>query len=354
MDRVVMDGVTPATGVAIVSNSPLQRRRLQDAIGKFGLEAPFTGDPQRLMSLGCVPEVRLWLVTLEDEADHPSLFDHLLENTDAPILFGLDEAPRPGTTDYFSWERRLVDKLERQLGHLEQLDGQGSLEALDAGPELTATLERPQWIPPARADMPAQQVWVLGASLGGPAAIKAFLDHLPPDLPVGFVYAQHIDNNFIDVLARVLGRHASYKLRHAEPGYRVRNTDVVLMPVDREWTVDATGCLQPGHRPWPGPYGPSIDQVLLNLWAHYRQRCHAVLFSGMGNDGAIAAPQLSQQGSQIWVQSSDSCGNSSMPESVTETGCVSFTGNPVELAAKLVKTIAETCLLERRQHRDSA
>ncbi|WP_148864635.1 chemotaxis protein CheB [Marinobacter fonticola] len=341
-------------GVAIVSDSPLQRHRLQDAIGKFGLSSAFIGDPARLMAYPAIPEVQLWLVTLEDEADHPALFDYLLENTDAPILFGLDEAPSPGSTEFFRWERRLLDKLEQQLGALEQLDGETTLEALDQPSQKVAAAERPYWIPAGREGEPAEEIWVLGASLGGPAAVKTFLDSLPPGLPVGFVYAQHIDANFTDVLTRVLGRHAHYALRRAEEGIQVRNGDVVLLPVENEWYLDSAGCLQQKASPWPGPYGPSIDQVLLNVSDHYRHRCHAILFSGMGNDGAIAAPILQAYGSRIWVQDSHSCGNSSMPDSVKATGCTSFAGDPAQLARKLTQTIEEACLLKRRQQRDSA
>lgn len=340
-------------GVAIVSDSPLQRRRLQDAVGKFGLNTLFTGDPERLMAHPALPDVQLWLVTLEDEADHPTLFDFLLEATDAPILFGVDVAPTPGSTDSFRWERRLLDKLEQQLGALEQLDGAVALEALDQPAEPVTRRERPAWIPEGKQNEAAEEIWILGASLGGPAAVKAFLDNLPPGLPVGFVYAQHIDGNFTDVLTRVLGRHADYTLRRAESGYRVHNGDVVLLPVENEWFVDGAGCLQQKETPWPGPYGPSIDQVLLNVADHYRDRCHAILFSGMGNDGAIAAPLLRAYGSKIWVQNSDSCGNSSMPDSVAATGCTSFTGDPAQLARKLTQTIEEACLLKRRQQRDS-
>lgn len=341
-------------GVAIVSDSPLQRHRLQDAIGKFGLCSAFTGDPARLMAYPTVPDVQLWLVTLEDEADHPTLFDFLLENTDAPILFGLDEAPSPGSTEFFRWERRLVDKLEQQLGALEQLDGETTLEALDQPPQTVTAPERPHWIPAGKEGEPAEEVWILGASLGGPAAVKTFLDSLPPGLPIGFIYAQHIDGNFTDVLTRVLGRHAHYALRRAEEGARVRNGDVVLLPVENEWYLDTAGGLQQKSTPWPGPYGPSIDQVLLNVSDHYRERCHAILFSGMGNDGAIAAPILQAYGSRIWVQNSESCGNSSMPDSVKATGCTSFVGDPAQLARKLTQTIEESWLLKRRQQRDSA
>ena len=350
-----MTGVSERPRVGIVSDIVLQRHRLQEAASRFGLDVCFSGDPARLLGYPSFPDANLWLITLEDEADHPSLFDHLLENTEAPVLFGLDPAPKPGFTDYFRWERRLLDKLEQSLGHLEQLDSADAIEELaQEPPKTTQTPALPHWITPAAPGSVAEDIWILGASLGGPAAVKAFLDNLPPGLPVGFVYAQHIDNNFTDVLTRVLGRHAHYQLKKAEPGYRIRNGEVVMMPVEREWTLASDGALTERDSPWPGPYGPSIDQVLLNVGDHYGARCNAIFFSGMGNDGAIAAPLLKAYGSRIWVQESTSCGNSSMPDSVAATGCSGFCGTPEQLARELVKTIEESCLLKGRQKRDSA
>lgn len=349
-----MSGSAVRNSVGIVSDSVLQRHRLQEAASRFGLGAGFSGNPERLLGYAQIPDMQLWLVTLEDESDHPVLLDYLLEHSDAPILFGVDHAPKPGGTDYFRWERRLQDKLEQQLGALEQLDTQHELDQLAEATQPQRSPDLPQWITPAIAGQPAAEVWVLGASLGGPAAVKAFLDHLPAGLPVGFVYAQHIDSHFTDVLSRVLGRHAHYRLSTATAGMSVNNGDVILLPVEREWALDADGRFTEKDTPWPGPYGPSIDQVLLNVGDHYRERCHAILFSGMGNDGAIAAPLLRAYGSRIWVQSSESCGNSAMPDSIADTGCASFTGTPEQLARELVKTIEESCLLKGKQQRDSA
>jgi len=341
--------------VGIVSDVVLQRHRLQAAAAKFGLEVCFSGDPHRLQDQPVLPDAGLWLVTLEDEADHPALFDCLLENTDAPVLFGLDQAPAPGSAEYVRWERRLLGKLEQQLGALAQLDSQASLEQLaEQTPENAVSSELPHWLTPAAPDSVAEEIWVLCASLGGPAAVKAFLDHLPPGLPVGFIYAQHIEGHFAEVLTRVLGRHAHYTLQHAEENYRVKNGDVVLMPVEHEWAFESTGVLTELDTPWPGPYGPCIDKVLLNTADRYGAQCHAILFSGMGNDGAIAAPLLKAYGSQIWVQESTSCANSSMPDSVAATGCASFCGTPEQLAGELVKTIEKSCLLKGRQKRDTA
>lgn len=181
-----MAGPNGRPGVGIVSDVVLQRHRLQAATGKFGLDVSFSGDPERLMDYPAFPDAALWLVTLEDEADHPALFEHLLENTEAPVLFGLDQAPKPGTTEYFRWERRLLDKLEKQLGHLEQLDTANDIEELaETTPDAVDAPTLPHWITPAAPGSVAEEVWILGASLGGPAAVKTFLDHLPPRLPVG-------------------------------------------------------------------------------------------------------------------------------------------------------------------------
>ncbi|MDO6441602.1 chemotaxis protein CheB [Marinobacter sp. 2_MG-2023] len=350
-----MTGQNGRAQVGIVSDVVLQRHRLQSATAKFGLEVCFSGDPERLQGQPGFPEAGLWLVTLEDEADHPALFDYLLENTEAPVLFGLDQAPASSSMEYIRWERRLQGKLEQQLGELLKLDSRSSLEELaEQAPESETASEPPQWLTTAAPGSVAEDVWVLCASLGGPAAVKAFLDSLPPGLPVGFIYAQHIDGHFAEVLTRVLGRHAHYQLRHAEENYRVKNGDVVLMPVEHEWKFESTGVLTELDTPWPGPYGPSIDQVLLNTADHYGARCHAILFSGMGDDGATAAPLLKAYGSRIWVQESASCGNSSMPDSVAATGCSSFCGTPEQLARELVKTIEESCLLKGRQKRTTA
>jgi len=350
-----MSSVSERPRVGIVSDIVLQRHRLQAAASRFCLDVCFSGDPARLMAYPNFPDASLWLITLEDEADHPALFDYLLDNTDAPVLFGVDPAPKPGCTDYFRWERRLLDKLEQSLGHLEKLDSADAIEELaQEPPKPTGAPALSRWITPAAPGGLAEEVWILGASLGGPAAVKTFLDQLPAGLPVGFVYAQHIDNNFTEVLTRVLGRHAHYQLRSPESGYRIRNGDVVLMPVEHEWTLDDEGGLNERNTPWPGPYGPSIDQVLLNLGDHYGARCNTIFFSGMGNDGAIAAPLLKAYGSRIWVQESTSCGNSSMPDAIAATGCAGFCGTPEQLARELVKTIEESCLLKSRQKRDSA
>ena len=339
--------------VAIVSDNVLQRLRLQQAVLKLGLVVQFTGDPARYLQIGASVQADLWIVELEDENAQPQLLDDLLEDDDRILLFGLGSAPEPGNAEYPRWERRLFSKLQDQLGEVEVLDSVSSLEALCLG-EATERISPSSWVVPAGPEQKAEQVWILGASLGGPAAVKAFLDVLPGGLPLAFVYAQHIDHNFTQVLTRVLGRHAQYALVEAREGEPLRCGQVLFVPVDQELYLDEAGLIRFKPERWPGPYGPSIDQVMLNLANYYEACCHTILFSGMGNDGAVAAPLLKAYGNRIWVQTSDSCANSSMPDSVAATGCTEFAGTPEELAQRLVRCLEETELLARKHRRDTA
>jgi len=343
--------------VAIIADDVLQRHRLQCALGKYGVPVTFNGSPERYLTSADEITASLAIVEMPDESDHADLLDKLLSRDDCTVLFGPGAAPSPGNQEYVRWERRLFDKLESQCGRLEELDNEASLEVLDdqskAEPE-QVTIPMPPWLEPVPEGTPAKSVWVLGASLGGPAAVKSFLDHLPAGLPVGFLYAQHIDAQFCAVLGRVLGRHARYRLLPAVTGERISCGQVVQVPVDQELTINDDGTMMLHDRPWQGPYGPSIDQVINNTARHYGEHCHTILFSGMGNDGSLAGPQLREQGGQVWVQTPETCASGAMPESAAATGCVHFTGDPVELARRLVRWVEDQHLLGPGNRRSTA
>lgn len=328
--------------IGIISDTLLQRHQLQHSVVGYGLDVAFNCDPERFSqpNFKLDNNIALLILDVENEEHCADFIDDILERVDVPILFGLGKAPEKQSNEYPRWERRLYTKLREHLGDLEQVEAIGesvvALEKEDAGSEPVRT---PSRITSAQNKEKVERVWILGASLGGPEAVKGFLDNLPEGLPVAFIYAQHIDANFSAVLAKVLARHSSFSLKIAADGDRLRYGEILLVPVDREMYFDDGGNIHFKDTPWPGPYGPSIDQVLLNVADCYGSRSHAIFFSGMGNDGAIAAPLLKAYGSTIWVQTSASCANSSMADSVAATGCSTFSGTPVQLSAELVKLI---------------
>lgn len=341
-------------GVIVIADDVLQRHRLQQALDTHGLSIAFIGDPARFAALEAIPKADLCLVELTDEEEYPELIETLLAREDRPLLFGPGAAPEPGRQEYVRWERRLFAKLEDQLGHLEALEDQDSLDALASETETSERLAMPAWLTPVGAEEPAREIWILGASLGGPAAVKAFLDALPGQLPVAFVYAQHIDAHFSGVLGRVLTRNSEWSLVPASEGRPLYCGEVLQVPVDRELWIDDQARVHLRDEPWSGPYGPSIDQVMSNIARVHGGHCHGIIFSGMGNDGALAAPAFRQAGGHVWVQQPETCASPAMPESVKATDAPDFEGDPRELAAKLLHVLEEQHLLAGRSRCHSA
>ncbi|TRX73552.1 chemotaxis protein CheB [Pseudomonas mangiferae] len=330
-----------AARIAVLADTSLQRHVLQQALAGNGYRVVLNSDPARLDDEALAAcEADLWLVDLAQSEDSP-LIDSLLERASAPVLFGEGHAPERHSEHYPRWERRLVGKLKRLVGDPTQAVGP-SLQALLDEAQRPSRVTLPQALAdsPLVAGEPARQVWLLAASLGGPAAVKAFLDALPGGLPVGFVYAQHIDPHFESALPQAVGRHSQWHVKGVRPGDPVRCGEVIVVPISRELGFDEEGRMQVGERPWPEPYSPSIDQMMLNLGQHFGERCGVIAFSGMGSDGSAAAAYLRRQGGAIWTQRADSCVCSSMPDSLREGGYSSFSGEPRELAAQLVNHLA--------------
>ncbi|GLK87036.1 chemotaxis protein CheB [Pseudomonas turukhanskensis] len=330
--------------IAVLADTSLQRHVLQQALTGSGYNVVLNSDPARLddEALAAV-EADLWLVDLAQSEDSP-LVDTLLEQAEVPVLFGEGHAPERHSENYPRWERRLVGKLKRLVGDPTQAVGP-SLQALFDEAQRPARLDLPQALAntPLAAGAPARQVWLLAASLGGPAAVKAFLDALPGGLPIGFIYAQHIDASFEATLPQAVGRHSQWHVNPARHGDAVRCGEVVVAPIQHELGFAEDGAMQIADRGWPEPYSPSIDQMMLNLAQHFGALGGVIAFSGMGSDGSAAAAYVKRQGGAIWTQRADSCACASMPDSLREGGYSAYSGDPRELAETLVNHLAAQC-----------
>ena len=304
----------------IIADRPLQRIALAEMIQSCGFDIVDNLPPDRLQALHFTTNPDLWLLDVVDQ-------DSILERIgfDAPVMFGIDAAPQ--LTDrqaYGKWMRVLSRKLIKLLGH------PPPLLLCDDQPESTIVVveAQPSW----------QYVCVLAASMGGPNAVKAFLDALPSDLdlPVAFLYVQHIDPYMQELLPRILVRQNNWRSRliKDEPVLLTAG-EILIVPATRMLSMDAKGLLTPLDTRWPGQYQPSINEVLLRASQAFSDRLLTIVFSGMGEDGIQAAQQVTQQHGLIWAQTAISCDCSSQPDAMRATGQVTFNGSPEMLAQKL-------------------
>ena len=85
---------------------------------------------------------------------------------------------------------------------------------------------------------------------------------------------------------------------------------------------------------WQGHYAPSIDQLANRLTLLYRRDCVAIIFTGMGDDGARGCRAIKQYGGQVWVQDPIACTVAAMPQAVILSCKTDFRGTVEELAEK--------------------
>ncbi|MBL4798651.1 MAG: chemotaxis protein CheB [Oleispira sp.] len=334
-----MPDAKAAAKIGIIADDLLQQHLIKTALMQLGFNVVLATAPDKISDRPNFKQgIDAWVVDIvDDDGEQLGWLDDLLEG-EIPVLFGMGEAPKRSCESYPRWEKRLFSKMKELLA--DQSLAIADVAVISNSETYAIDSDGPLMLPAVFKNLklgsPAEHIWVLGASLGGPDAVKEFLDALPHGLPVGFIYAQHIDARFQQALIQTLGRHAGITMVPYQEGQRINTGEVMLAPVEKEFTFDYEGRTVSKSTAWPGPYGPSVDQVMLNVAQHFAKRARYILFSGMGNDGAEAAVKISQSPSIIWAQNSESCANSSMPDSVVATGHVSYIGTPRQLASQLV------------------
>lgn len=335
--------------VAILYTSEKRLSELSRVLGKHGL-AIIGRHSVGSVTLEQVNAARadVVLVDLDETADQVlDILQNLLENAQLPILFN-DSATLELTANAANpeWGRRLAAKLwsitKRKRPPPRPVAPPvvkpAAKVALPKAP--IASGKVPRAMPPeyaAAGPSALENLWVLGASLGGPLAVREFLSKLPGDIPVAFVLAQHIGASHLDLLADQLDRVTPLRVFVATTGHVLKHQEVVLAPVNERILIDMLGRVTLNEKTEASIYSPSIDFVMQDMSRRYGNYCGAIIFSGMGNDGERGCHAVAAGGGDIWAQDAESCVISSMPDNARKTGHVSFSGTPEELAAALVK-----------------
>jgi len=267
----------------------------------------------------------------DEQMQQHDLMAQLLDNTEIPILFN----DASGLT--FNRPELLARWYGTLLGKIGEISGKVVLDelTLDIGwqkkPGLVANQK-------SRAQRKlAQNIWVLGASLGGPEALKQFFSAIPVQLPVAFILVQHLGENFMDLLATQLDRVCAFRVVPAKSGHVVRHREVIVVPVNQRLQINPIGAIELQPLAVETSYSPSIDTVMEELAQRYTTRCNGIIFSGMCSDGVKGALAIAKHGGQVWTQNADSCVISAMPNNVRETGCSQYSGTPRQLAGQLMQ-----------------
>ncbi|MCB9540395.1 MAG: chemotaxis-specific protein-glutamate methyltransferase CheB [Myxococcales bacterium] len=156
----------------------------------------------------------------------------------------------------------------------------------------------------ARTDEGRYTLVALGASTGGPNALRAILRALPRDFPLPVVVVVHIGGAFAASLAAWLDREGSLPVRLAvdgEPLPERGRPGVVLAPGDRH-LIAQRGRLWVTETPPVLSCRPSVNLLFESLAAALGPRAIGGLLTGMGRDGASGLAALRRAGAMTLAQ----------------------------------------------------
>jgi len=167
-------------------------------------------------------------------------------------------------------------------------------------------------------------VVAVGASTGGPDALRRLLQALPGNAP-GCVIVQHMPHPFTTVFAQRLDDACTIEVKEASSGDEVRTGRAIVAPGDRHlrlrsvgsrYTVEVTdGKLVSRHR-------PSVDALFRSAAEVAGADAIGVILTGMGRDGAEGLLEMKRAGATTIAQDEQSCTIFGMPREAIALGGV--------------------------------
>jgi two-component system, chemotaxis family, protein-glutamate methylesterase/glutaminase len=195
----------------------------------------------------------------------------------------------------------------------------------------------------------SSKVLAIGASSGGPHALRFLLSRIPVDLDSGIVIVQHMPESFTEMLARWLDEICSLDVKEASDGDAIGSGRVLIAPSGAHMKVKRTalggkvvlerGGVVNGHM-------PSVDVLFNSVAEEYGAYSYGLLMTGMGSDGAQGLGEVKRVGGHTIAQDAESCSVFGMPRVAIEKGYACKVVKLSEMADHLISVVGQSCNTE--------
>ncbi|WP_392538526.1 chemotaxis-specific protein-glutamate methyltransferase CheB [Legionella sp. 227] len=161
----------------------------------------------------------------------------------------------------------------------------------------------------AHAKATHYEIIAMGASIGGPMALKTILGQLAPNFPLPIMVVQHMGTGFIQGFAQWLGENISLKVKNAEDNEPLQKGTVYIAAEPKHMEVERVHeqliCRLVDGAPVSG-FCPSITRLLQSIAKVSGKKAIGILLTGMSNDGAEGLLELKQAHGHTLVQDQES------------------------------------------------
>ncbi|MBP0588383.1 chemotaxis protein CheB [Paraburkholderia sp. LEh10] len=182
------------------------------------------------------------------------------------------------------------------------------------------------------------RIVVIGASLGGLAALRGVIAAFPPNLDAIVLIAMHIGANH-SLLPELLAPHTSLPVEHARHDVVLRSSVILVAPPDRHLMVQ-DGRTRLSNGPKECFTRPAIDPLFRSAALEFGPRAIAVILTGDLDDGAAGAVAVRACGGAVIVQDPADSVAPSMPSSCLRAVPSAVIAQLDNIGETIVKTVA--------------
>jgi len=184
------------------------------------------------------------------------------------------------------------------------------------------------------------RVVAIGASTGGPAALRDLLGALPPTFAVPVLIVQHISKGFVGGLVNWLAANTKLQVRVATATDTARGGVVYVAPDDQHLGIRQDGRILLSSTPAVGSFRPSATHLFQSAAAAYGGTMIAVILTGMGDDGVSGLRAVHAAGGLIIAQDEATSVVFGMPREAARAGVVSTVLPLPEIAPRLIEAVS--------------
>jgi two-component system chemotaxis response regulator CheB len=184
----------------------------------------------------------------------------------------------------------------------------------------------------------SRKVVVIGASTGGPQALRRVVGALPKDFPVPMALVLHLPPGYTEAFARRLHEECAVEVLEASADLELLPGRVIVARAGLHLKLRRDGTAVRAvfdAAPVDVPHRPSVDVLFRSAAEVYGAGVLGVVLTGMGDDGLQGARAIHAAGGELVTEAEASCVVYGMPRSVDEAG-LSSAKAPISLMAQTI------------------
>lgn len=321
-----------ALRVLIVDDSAVARQVLSAVLTAAGMDARVAPDP-----LFALQKLERWepdVIVLDLEMprmDGLTFLKRLGQHRSIPVVICSGTTEGRGNNAIAALEAGAVEVVTKPKTAVREFLFESSVMLVDAVtaaaatrrvPRLTGASLAPTPLPEGKPDALELRLIALGASTGGPEALRLILSSLPIDTPP-VVVVQHMPAGFTRAFAAMLDTQCAIEVREAISGDVLRPGLALIAPGGRHLSVKNVGgqlLADVMGGPLVSRHRPSVDVLFESVAQEVGARSVAALLTGMGNDGVLGLQCLKRVGAVTLAQDEASSAVYGMPKAAVDVG----------------------------------